>query len=410
MDRLKLSRRKDPCVKLARALYGLPRSGFDWFAKIDNVLTSKLGWSRMPGVDSVYMKKQAMLALYVDDILLAGPPKDRRREWALIQEEVKLGEKPAKLSRFLGVKHSAHDESTYSRTLRTIQDEYAMRIVEQYNAVAPHPAGARMTPAVKIASSDEEAGQRAADCRSFVGSLLYLARASRPDISCAVARLARSVSNWRSGDDKALEQLVGYVGATAGHALQSSVDVRDFKAGLWLDLWVDADHAGEPSRRSTSGWVLILRGEHGTHMPIDWASRGQAVVARSSGEAETVALHEALRGIVSANRGLCASGIPAVDFLERALGRPVPLRVLVDASVCKAAAEKGSSTRMRYISKTQEVDLFWLRDVVHRVGVELVKVTSAENVADLLTKPLDGQRTRLLREQIGVSSATAAEA
>ena len=65
---------------------------------------------------------------------------------------------------------------------------------------------------------------------------------------------------------------------------------------------------------------------------------------------------------------------------------------------------------MRYISKTQEVDLFWLRDVVHRVGVELVKVTSAENVADILTKPLDGQRTRLLREQIGVFSATAAEA
>ena len=63
-----------------------------------------------------------------------------------------------------------------------------------------------------------------ADCRSFVGSLLYLARASRPDISCAVARLARSVSDWRARDDKALEQLIGYLGSTAGHFLQSSVD------------------------------------------------------------------------------------------------------------------------------------------------------------------------------------------
>ena len=102
----------DPCVKLERALYGLPRSGFDWFAKIDELLTDKLGWARLPGVDSVYTKKQAMLALYVGDILLAGAPKDRRREWALLQEHVKLGAKPEMLSRFLGVKHQAQDQST----------------------------------------------------------------------------------------------------------------------------------------------------------------------------------------------------------------------------------------------------------------------------------------------------------
>ena len=198
---------------------------------------------------------------------------------------------------------------------------------------------------------------------------------------------------------------MGYLCATAGHALSSKVDVRDMRAKLWLDLWVDADHAGEPGRRSTSGWVLILRGEHGTHMPIDWASRAQAVVSRSSGEAETVALHEALRSIVSVNRGLCSSGIPALDFLEKTLGRSLQLRVLVDASVCKAAAEKGSSSRMRYLSKTQEVDLFWLRDVVHKVGVSLEKVSSVENLADVLTKPLDGQRTRMLREEIGVKAS-----
>ena len=391
-----------PCVKLERAIYGLPRSGFDWFAKVDDVLTSKLGWSRMPGVDSVYTKKQALLALYVDDILLAGPPKDRRREWAQLQQEITLGGSPEPLSRFLGVKQHAQDESKYRRSLTTSQDEYARRIVEKYNEVAPYPAGARMTPGLKTTPSNEGPGQRARDCRSFVGSLLYLARASRPDISCAVARLARCVSSWAAKDDKALEQLVGYIGATSGHALRSRVDVRDLRGKLWLELWVDADHAGEAGRRSTSGWVLLLCGENGTHMPIDWASRGQAVVARSSGEAETVALHEALRSIVSVNRGLCSSGIPAVDFLEKALGRPVPLRVLVDATVCKTAAEKGSSTRMRYLSKTQEVDLFWLRDVVHKVGVSLEKVSSVDNLADLLTKPLDGPRTKFLREEIGV--------
>ena len=66
---------KDPCIRLRRALYGLPRSGFDWLAKIDDLLTTKLGWRRMPGADSVCAKPKDFLALYVDDILLAGTQK-----------------------------------------------------------------------------------------------------------------------------------------------------------------------------------------------------------------------------------------------------------------------------------------------------------------------------------------------
>ena len=107
---------------------------------------------------------------------------------------------------------------------------------------------------------------------------------------------------------------------------------------------------------------------------------------------------------VGANRALCAGGIPALEFLERALGRSVPPRVFVDASVCKAAAEKGSSKQMRYISKTQGVELAWLRDAVLRVPIDLQKVTSSDNVADAFTKPLPGPRTAALRAEMGVAA------
>ena len=33
----KLASLKDPCVRLKKALYGLPRSGFDWFATYDSL-------------------------------------------------------------------------------------------------------------------------------------------------------------------------------------------------------------------------------------------------------------------------------------------------------------------------------------------------------------------------------------
>ena len=105
------------------------------------------------------------------------------------------------------------------------------------------------------------------------------------------------------------------------------------------------------------------------------------------------------------NRALCSSGIPALDAVEKLLGQKVELRVKVDASVCKAAAEKGTSSHMKYISKSQGVDLFWMRDVVQRLGVRLDKVSTADNVADLLTKPLCGQRTEILREAAGVKAS-----
>ena len=80
-------------------------------------------------------------------------------------------------------------------------------------------------------------------------------------------------------------------------------------------------------------------------------------------------------------------------------------KVMVDASVRKAAGEKGTSSRMKYFSKTQQVDLFWLRDVVQRADVRLEKVGAQDNLADLLTKPLCGARTKALREAVGLFGA-----
>ena len=58
--------------------------------------------------------------------------------------------------------------------------------------------------------------------------------------------------------------------------------------------------------------------------------------------------------------------------------------------------------QMKYLSKTQCVDLFWLRDAVRNVSLELIKVKSDDNIADVLTKSLPGRRTAILRERMGV--------
>ena len=364
----------------------------------------------MHGVDSEYAKTDAEMAVNVDDVNLAGTHHARRREWAALSGALKLKEKPQSIDRFLGVKFITQDTSKYKRKLTMVQREYARQQVARYDEEAAHPAGRRAAPAAKISMiTDEEPGLMARSCRSYVGALMYLSRATRPDITFATNWLARSVSKWTRAQDKELEHLIGYLNQTQELGLEADVDVRGQDAEMWLELWVDSDHAGEPGRRSTTGWILLLKGERGTCVTIDWASRKQTTVARSSGEAETVALHEALARVAGVNRGLCAAGIPAMDAIEKLLDKKLKLYVKVDAAVSKAAAEKGMSGQMKYISKTQGVDLYWLRDVTQRLDVCLEKTDTRSNIADILTKPLCGARTVELRQKINVNGHAGGE-
>ena len=168
--------------------------------------------------------------------------------------------------------------------------------------------------------------------------------------------------------------------------------------------WIDADRAGRPGRKSAIGRALLLKGAFGTQVLHDRASREQLAVARPSGEAETVALDDALGRVAGANKGLCAAGISALGFFEKIFGAKL-LLVFVDASARKAAAEKGLSSHVKYISRTQGVDLFWPRDIVQRLGECLEKVESAFSVVGILTKPFNGSRTWDLRHSLGVVGA-----
>ena len=210
---------RDPCLRVCKAMYGLPRAGFDWFAHCDEVMMT-LVWQRHHGVDSVYSKPDAILAVYVDDMLLAGTPHARRREWAALRDVLKMRGEPEALSRFLGVKYSLRTTGTHTRVLQAKQAEYVRSVVARYDDVAPFPAGKHAAPAVHRRVVSEERGGRADDCRSFVGALMYIVRATRPDATHAVNRLARNVTNWTKTDDADLEHVVGYLGTTADFGLE----------------------------------------------------------------------------------------------------------------------------------------------------------------------------------------------
>eukprot|EP00961_Rhodomonas_salina_P087706 1179778-Rhodomonas_salina.4 len=142
------------------------------------------------------------------------------------------------------------------------QAQYVKDMQARFGMTGATPCLTQLEPNVHLTRADclDKAQVDKAFCSEYqriVGSLMYLASFTRPDI-CHAARKATNV----------IYELT----------YESQADVR---ANL---LWgfADSDHAGDPdTRRSVTGYVTMLN-----RAAISWGSTRQQVVALSSLEAE----------------------------------------------------------------------------------------------------------------------------
>jgi hypothetical protein len=117
----------------------------------------------------------------------------------------------------------------------------------------------------------------------MIGSLMYLASATRPDISFAVSKLSRFTSN--SGDDhwRALERVMHYLVGTMEYGIHYSgfpAVLEGYSDANWIS---DLDEL-----YATSGYVFTLSGA-----AVSWRSCKQTILTRSTMEAELTALDTA---------------------------------------------------------------------------------------------------------------------
>ena len=110
----------------------------------------------------------------------------------------------------------------------------------------------------------------------IIGSLMYLASATRPDISFAVSKLSRIVS--KPGDDHwhALERVMRHLKGTASYGIHYTGYLRVLE-GYSDSNWIsDADEI-----KATGGYVFTLGGG-----VVSWKSCKQTILTRSTMEAE----------------------------------------------------------------------------------------------------------------------------
>lgn len=123
--------------------------------------------------------------------------------------------------------------------------------------------------------------------RNLIGSLMYIALRSRPDIAYAVSFLSRYVTECTKQVFRSAITVLKYLISTPDYGIQIRTDTRHYNK---LELYVDANFAEHPqSLQSNTGYIVLFN-----ENIIKYKAKKQKMTARSTTEAEYIALDTAI--------------------------------------------------------------------------------------------------------------------
>ena len=186
----------------------------------------------------------------------------------------------APVSCFLGIEVKQLEDGSVFIT----QEAYTKKVLRRFHMTESKPVG---TPTVSeqdpdVSVTKELAGENI-PYRVAVGSLIYLATGTRPDIAYAVSVVSQKLDSATIEDWHKVKRILRYLNATADVGILCRHD-----GPRSIESFSDANYAQDvDTRRSTSGAVTEFAGG-----AITWLSQKQKCVALSTTGAEIIAANE----------------------------------------------------------------------------------------------------------------------
>ncbi|KJZ71835.1 hypothetical protein HIM_06271 [Hirsutella minnesotensis 3608] len=372
---------------LRKALYGLRRSPLLWQQHLTGSLEA-LGFEKVPQEPCVMRKAGVLVFFYVDDFIWAYRKEDKeiaKEAMAGLQQRYRmslLGEPRW----FLGI-HILRDRAR--KTIWLTQDAYIEKIthkligdpslLSQRFPDTPMQDEELVPAPIAWQASQKEVHQ----FQQKVGSILFAAISTRPDIAFAVSRLGRQNQNPDSTHQMAADRVLLYLFATKSYGIRLGGGEKEAEIFVCSSDSSFADNSLD--RKSSQGYVMTLFGG-----PIAWRASKQATVATSSTEAEFLAISEAAKEAIFLSRLLQSLQIQI----------PSPLKLECDNTQTIRLLEGGSklSTRLRHV----DIHQHWLRQEIEEGRIRLHWVPTAQMKADGLTKALPLQKLQSFQRLIGI--------
>ncbi|GKB89747.1 putative ribonuclease H-like domain-containing protein [Tanacetum coccineum] len=314
-----------------------------------------------------------LVQVYVDDIIFGST----KRSWcdefeALMKSRFQMSSM-GELTFFLGLQVKQKEDGIFIS-----QDKYVAEILKKFDFASVKTASTPIETQKPLTKDEEAADVDVHLYRSMIGSLMYLT-ASRPDIMFAVCACSRFQVTPKTSHLNAVKRIFRYLKGKP-------------KLGLWyprvssfdLEAYSDSDYAGANlDRKSTTGGCQFL----GRRL-ISWQCKKQTIVATSTTEAEYVAAANCCGQVLWIQNQMLDYGF---NFMNT--------KIYIDneSTICIVKNPV-------FHSKTKHIEIrhHFIRDAYEKKLIQVLKIHTDDNVADLLTKAFDVSRFNFLIVNIGM--------
>ncbi|GJV98564.1 putative ribonuclease H-like domain-containing protein [Tanacetum coccineum] len=264
------------------------------------------------------------------------------------------------LNFFLGLQVKQREDGIFNS-----QDKYVAEILRKFGFTDVRTSSTPMDtekPFLKDSDGDDVDVHL---YRSMIGSLMYLT-SSRPDIMFVICACARFQVTPKVSHSHAVKRIFRYLKGQP-------------KLGLWyprnspfdLVAYSDSDYAGASlDRKSTTGGCQFL----GCRL-ISWQCKKQTVVATSSTKAEYVAATSCCGQVLWIQNQM-------LDYEYNFMHSMISIDN--NSTIC-IVKNPVSHTKTKHI----EIIYHFIRDCYDKKLIQVVKIHTDHNFADLLTKALD---------------------
>ncbi|KAI7961043.1 hypothetical protein MJO28_001532 [Puccinia striiformis f. sp. tritici] len=363
-------------LRLKKALYRTKQAGRCWWLYLKQQL-AEIDFFPNPEDQSTYTFKQgnevAFLWIHVDDgMLTASSPQLLLR----LQD---------RLSSLLDLKWDKVLASIIGIRVRETAGGFFLdqpMLIDKLLSLDP----SNITTRTPLASSDltsNPAVKMDIPYLSRIGSLLYLSQGTRPDITYAVNFLARFSMNPDDSHWKALNHLISYIRYSSRLSLPIIANQATPRDDC-ITTFVDANWGGEAGR-SVHGFFTLA-----WDAPVSWSSKRQSCVARSTCEAEYMALSFGAKDgqwLTSLVQQLFPVNPPALLSDNR-----LAIAISSDCATCK---------NHRHIER----EFHTINELLYLNKVVINWIGTNEQLADILTKALGWQKLKEFLEKVGMKSS-----
>jgi len=368
--------------RLHKSLYGLKQASRAWFTKLKNFILS-LSFVNSCSDSSlfIYINKSILIyfLVYEDDLLITGNSSSFIRQVIDSLSKRFSIKDLSHLHYFLGVEVIPTTHGIFLSQQKYIRDLLAKFKMEGIkDCVTP------LSCTTRLMLNDGSPKVDASQYRSLIGGMQYLSL-TRPDMAYAINKLAQYMHSPSQTHWTAAKRLLRYL----KHTLTYGLFIRRSQP-LSLTAFSDADWPGNcDDCTSVSAFVIFLGGN-----PVSWCSKKQRTVARSSTEAEYHSVASAAAEITWLTNLL----------QELHVSLPKPPRLMCDnIGATDLCVNPVFHSRMKHLA----LDFHFVREKVSNGSLQIAHVSTHNQLADVLTKPLAKPRFTHLRSKIGVSDGKA---